>query len=164
MNKIYFNIKDLFITQWKNDLNNDNRSSSTSKNKLRTYRLFKQKFGLEEYLTKLQNYELRNIMSKFRLGSHKLKIETGRHSKTPVEKRTCPTCIDQLEDEKHFIMYCKSYQRDRECLFHYISSKIPNFLTLDDNTKFTKIMSNNSCLIKLAQFIKIGLLTRQHPP
>ena len=42
------------------------------------------------------------ILSKFRLSAHRLRIETGRHTKpkTLLEKRKCHTC-NNLEDEFH---------------------------------------------------------------
>ena len=47
---------------------------------------------------------------KFRLGSHKLKIETGRWTNTPRELRLCSTC-NQLEDEFHIIFDCVNIHR-----------------------------------------------------
>ena len=47
---------------------------------------------------------------KFRLGSHKLKIETGRWTNTPRELRLCSTC-NQLEDEFHIVFDCVEIHR-----------------------------------------------------
>ena len=44
-------------------------------------------------------------MTKFRLGSHKLKIETGRWYRQPREARLCATC-GVLGDEQHAIYNC----------------------------------------------------------
>ena len=59
-------------------------------------------------------------MSKFRLSSHNLNIEKGRHQhpKLPVEKRICNVCDHgSVEDEEHFILHCPFYQEERIHLF-----------------------------------------------
>ena len=50
-------------------------------------------------------------MTKFRLGSHSLKIETGRWNRTPRENRLCATC-GVVGDEKHAIYTCSEILRD----------------------------------------------------
>ena len=47
---------------------------------------------------------------RFRLGSHKLPIETGRWNRTPRESRYCTTC-KVLGDERHFIYHCSLIER-----------------------------------------------------
>ena len=44
-------------------------------------------------------------ITRFRLGSHKLPIETGRWSRTPRENRLCPIC-HVLGDEYYFVFRC----------------------------------------------------------
>ena len=44
---------------------------------------------------------------KFRIGNHKLIIETGRYSQIPRVNRLCPTCgSNQIEDEIHLLFHC----------------------------------------------------------
>ena len=44
---------------------------------------------------------------KFRIGNHKLMIETGRYSQIPRVNRLCPTCgSNQIEDEIHLLFHC----------------------------------------------------------
>ena len=50
-------------------------------------------------------------MIKFRLGSHKLRIETGRWNRTPRAERLCTTC-SQLGDEYHTLFHCSEICRD----------------------------------------------------
>ena len=53
---------------------------------------------------------------KFRIGNHKLMIETGRYSQIPRVNRLCPTCgSNQIEDEIHLLFHCPkdSIFRDR---------------------------------------------------
>ena len=51
-------------------------------------------------------------LTKFRLGSHKLKIETGRWSRTKRELRLCSTCGDELGDEFHAVYSCSGVHRE----------------------------------------------------
>jgi hypothetical protein len=50
------------------------------------------------------------FLSKIRLSTHSLAIETGRYNKpfTPAEERYCKYCLNQVENEKHFLLYCKA--------------------------------------------------------
>ena len=46
-------------------------------------------------------------IAKFRLSSHNLRIETGRHMRpvTSVDQRKCLNCnTDNVEDERHFLL------------------------------------------------------------
>ena len=50
-------------------------------------------------------------MSKLRVSSHRLEIETGRWTwpvSTPFDERKCHIC-DRLEDEFHFLFECPLY-------------------------------------------------------
>ena len=61
-------------------------------------------------------------MTKFRLGSHNLRIETGRWNRTPRENRLCAAC-GVLEDEQHIVYSCTQIQRnDLTDLPHPLSS------------------------------------------
>ena len=57
----------------------------------------------------------RIVISRWRLSSHNLKIETGRYTmpKTPRDERTCGLCDTVVEDEQHAIFICPLYQRTR---------------------------------------------------
>ena len=52
------------------------------------------------------SHPLTHQIIKFRLGSHKLPIETGRWSRIPREERVCSTC-GVLGDELHFNNVCE---------------------------------------------------------
>ena len=58
----------------------------------------------------------RIVISRWRLSSHNLRIETGRYTrpKTPRDERTCGLCEAVVEDEQHVIFICPLYQRTRE--------------------------------------------------
>ena len=57
-------------------------------NKLRIYKLFKDNFKFEDYLT-MSTANQRRIITKFRISAHKLEIERGRYFNVPMEHRIC---------------------------------------------------------------------------
>src|SRR5690606_11142061 len=54
--------------------------------------------------------------------SNRLRIETGRWKKIPVEQRICQICLscDQVEDEAHFLLDCGVYNVVRERMYEVI--------------------------------------------
>ena len=51
------------------------------------YREINTNFDLQSYLLKIQNSKQRQALSKLRLSSHDLLIETGRHSGIAIEEK-----------------------------------------------------------------------------
>ena len=69
---------------------------------------------METYLVVIKDFKLRKCLSQFRLSSHSLDIEKGRHSKpkVPLERRICSFCKNNsVEDEEHFLLHCTHYKR-----------------------------------------------------
>ena len=56
-------------------------------------------------------HPLSESIIKFRLGSHKLPIETGRWKGLERSDRVCPECM-VLGDEEHFLFSCVQVRRD----------------------------------------------------
>ena len=50
-------------------------------------------------------------ITKFRVGSHLLKIETGRWNRTKREQRLCASC-NEVGDEFHAIYHCSEVCRE----------------------------------------------------
>lgn len=50
--------------------------------------------------------------SRIRLSSHRLRIETGRWSRTPRENRLC-TCNQGVQNEEHILLHCPVSQHSR---------------------------------------------------
>ena len=50
--------------------------------------------------------------SRLRLASHRLRIETGRWSRTPRDRRLCP--CGQIQDEEHVLAHCQITQHSRD--------------------------------------------------
>ena len=109
--------------------------------KLRTYSLFKKEIGCEKYLLEINNIEIRQSFTKFRLSNHTLSIEKGRHTspKTPKEERFCPFCPTKVEDEIHFLLECPTYLIPRNVLIENIVKDNPNFIS--QKSKFLQLMS-----------------------
>ena len=76
------------------------------KNKLHTYRKFKNIFHLEPHLLYL-NKEERHTLTKFRISSHRLEVERGRYFGLKFENRICKLCNDHVKDEEYFMISCK---------------------------------------------------------
>jgi hypothetical protein len=72
-----------------------------SKDKLRTYNMFKWNYESEEYVQKNFNRKMRSLIAQFRSGILPLQIEVGRFRNIPVENRVCFSCPDKIEDEFH---------------------------------------------------------------
>ena len=110
---------------------------------LRSYAVFKRDFFLEKYLLHESLVNRKNL-TRLRISSHKLSVETGRFNKTPLENRLCAMCDKGLvEDEFHFMISCTAYEKPRDHLFKYLSgfTDIQNF---PDNEIFSVLMSCNN--------------------
>ena len=77
-----------------------------------TYRLFKTRLKLENYLIDTNNRKHRVAFTKLRLSDHNLMIENGMHRRpiTPREYRFCPHCSLQVENEIHSLTTCNIYE------------------------------------------------------
>ena len=96
-------VLDVFKQSWYNDIAN-NRVLTLYKNYILS-------FDFEHYLKVLPN-KLRVALSRLRLSSHQLRIETGRYSQNIVDRaqRMCTFCNkSDIEDEYHFVLMCPVY-------------------------------------------------------
>ncbi len=141
------NLKAIFEFQWANALNKINQHSSSG-NKLRTYAIFKKHFNYEKYLDFNTDYKKRKSITKLRISAHKLEIESGRYQNkkkgkvlVPAKDRLCKFCSsNNVEDEKHVVMYCKNYTDDRRILFKLLDDIFPNLCQISDDEQFNFIM------------------------
>ena len=128
---------------WVTRLNNDIRKDNKQKNKLRTYRLFKQSFSREPYLVQIKSRETRVMLTKFRISSHTLHIESGRHPWKAENLRLCTLCSNQcVENELHFMLQCDAYSNYRTVFENNIAKENCNFCMLSDIDKFIWLLSN----------------------
>ena len=100
-------------------------------------------FFLEKYLLQESLVNRKNL-TRLRISSHKLSVETGRFDKTPLEKRLCAMCDKGLvKDEFHFMISCTAYEKPRDHLFKYLSS-FTDTQNLSDNEIFSVLMFCNN--------------------
>ena len=101
-------------------------------NKLRTYKMFKYKFGVEPYVKVRMPKKHRKVMAQFRAGVAPINVELMRYGneKTPLQERKCIHCKESVEDECHVIAECPLYDDIRTTLFQQISSHVANFMNL----------------------------------
>ena len=144
-------VQNKFITTWSTHLQNTELNP-----RLRTYRTIKHVFAMEPYLYLVKKTRYRQAIAEFRCSSHTLEIERGRHTnpKTPVADRKC-SCCDVIEDEKHILLICDMNKPQREYFFHKISRVYDGFVYLNDEEKFSFILTNNDpqCLSWLGDFL-----------
>ena len=135
---------------WYHSLFND--AGCENGNKLRLYRLYKDRLDTEEYVhsNHINRYQ-RSVLARLRSGSLPLKIETGRYNKTPLKDRTCNSC-QVIEDEIHFIVDCKLYDDLRYELFNLVSRDNDDFNKMSSLVKFILIMNTEHVNI-LAQTV-----------
>ena len=92
-------------------------------------------------------------MSKLRLSNHKLNIEVGRHKNIARDLRTCPFCVDDVEDEMHFLIKCELYKVSRDALWKEVQQNTTNFINYDTEMKFKHLMENEDTIDKVASFV-----------
>ena len=66
------------------------------------FREIRETFDLSSYLLKFQNRKQRNAITKLRLSSHSLFIETGRHTGVARENRKCTLCKKKMTNSISF--------------------------------------------------------------
>jgi hypothetical protein len=126
---------------------------------LDTYKHFKSNFDYEEYLDILP-FSARCALSKIRLSSHSLRIQTGRFGQNRLARheRLCLCCNSgDIEDEYHFICICKMFDNLRKRYLKRCFYARPSVF------KFIELMksSNKTILRNLCIFIKEALSVRQ---
>ena len=73
--------------------------------KLNLYKKIKSKFRMEEYLLRIENREIRQSVTKFRMSGNKFPIESDRCLKIPKELRICAICREGIGDEYHYFLH-----------------------------------------------------------
>lgn len=142
---VRYSLQFRFKIWWHKNLFDDTLSRSEHGNKLRVYRQFKNIFHKEEYLDTIKNRKYMSTFAQFRISCHKLNIETGRYlakkERLPPHLRLCQTC-KKCEDEKHFIMYCSTYDKQRELFLNEINTIAPTCKNLSNDELFLYFMGN----------------------
>ena len=95
-----------------------------NKPKLRTYRKMKTELKKERYLL-IEDRKTRRQITKMRIGTNDLRIETGRWKGEEVSERRCLMCMQgSIEDEEHFMLHCTAYRGNRDKMFNIVSVQL----------------------------------------
>jgi hypothetical protein len=82
-------------------------------------------FEARAYLGEIKSKTNRRMLACFRIGSHMLRVETGRWSNEAQNTRVCPVCSSgAVEDEKHLIFECPSYYETRSKIRTHIFKEL----------------------------------------
>ena len=94
------------------------------KPRLRLYKKLKTRLVIEDYVVELDR-EQRRHLTMLRGGTNKLRIETGRWKKEREAERVCNVCLCcEVEDERHFILRCPYYVKERIDMFEKIRNEV----------------------------------------
>lgn len=129
-------------------------ASIRSSSKCTLYKEVKIVFELEKYLVCLPR-SLYIYLTKLRLSSHKLPIETGRYNNTPRELRVCDMCSDNvLGDEYHLILECNNNTITNLRNLH-LPKDIVSRPSMYSFTNMLKSLHNDDIGVNLAIFLKM---------
>jgi hypothetical protein len=147
--------------KWLQDLWNDTKNCDNG-NKLRLYRLYKERVLPELYVVKNMPRYYRQSLAKLRSCTLPIHIETGRFAKIPLNERVCVFCHkNQVEDEKHFLLDCDLYNDLRFNLFQHMCILDNDFMNLPSLAKFCMIMTTESVQFILAKCIYLMFQRRK---
>ena len=107
------------------------------------YATHKDEYIIEPYLNHVSIKKHRTSLAKLRVSDHKLRIQSGRQTrtKTPRELRFCEYCPNKIEDEAHFLCECIADFKIKSDFLNLVSSKYPQFNELcDKNLKYKFLM------------------------
>ena len=139
--------KALFYEKWLYDIANNSQCE--------VYQLFKQTWGLSNYLT-LLDAKRRVPLSKFLTRNHYLPINANRFKKSgePDKSTMCALCPDQVPgDELHYLFHCSAFDDIRKCC--PILSKNPPTTVDQAHVKFGEVFTSRdrTILSKLSKLI-----------
>ena len=126
---------------WKDSLGEPDSENG----KLSTYRLIKNTFSFENYLSAIRCKKYRSIYTSIRISAHQLAIEKDRYAKPfiPRGQRLCRICSKSqaIEDEKHFLLECCAYEKERQNTLAEIYKIYPQIEKLNTLDKFIYLMT-----------------------
>ena len=107
----------------------------------------------------------KKCIARFRVSSHRLGIETGRHKKSPipVDNRVCANCLGPLlDDELQLITQYRYHRTERTKLYDTAKMHIGEFEDCSNYDKFALILGSQSApvLIVLGNFLYTHLRKR----
>lgn len=138
-------LKDQYIQNWTSLL----KISSSSVN----FRLFKDEFKRSQYFGLIPDNLCRNFLA-FRTRNHKLPVELGRWIGTPLNERKCTLCNEDIGDEFHFIMKCRSFNGPRKQLINPLYSIKPNVIKYKKLLNTTNIQQLTNLCIFIGKILR----------
>ena len=117
-----------------------NARNGNRRNKLRTYRQYKQAFKSEMYLKCSMSRAHMSSYAKFGCGMSPIRTETGHYERLNYNDRTCFNCIDKTENV-YVLLDCPVYQPLSESLFAKLCIEFPNIMTSADDEKLSAFLS-----------------------
>ena len=133
-------LHDQFIQNWSEGI--------TKGGKCTVYRIIKNTFGFEKYLTELP-VNNRILMTKFRCRNHRLPIEAGCRAQTR-DLRLCLHCND-IGDEYHYLLCCPLFREEHKKYINVKFWKRPS--TIQPEQLFKQNDYNN--VLQLSLFVKV---------
>ena len=130
-----------FLNSWTDDINRENARQGVGRNKLRTYRTYKNVYITEQYLNCIMPYYYRSAYAKFRCGVAPIRLETGRYERLPEELRTCFNCPNSIENEEHVLLKCPLYSGLRVLMFNTLLNEFPGIYSKDEHEQLSAILS-----------------------
>ena len=138
-NVIKQRIIDTYRQRWHENVSNSQQ--------LISYYRLKQTHDFEKYLDIIKETKFRSSLTRFRVSSHYLRIESGRYENIPRENRICINCpMKVVENEYHFLLVCPMYRHLRIKYFKPYFCHWPSLYTLMSST-------NTKTILNLAKFI-----------
>ena len=140
--------KDIDISLWSIDL--------TDMDRLRTYRILKDRFCFEDCLNDNMNASYKQLFIKFRCGLLDLRVNTGRIESLAYNDRICQVCNSDIETEMHFLLECPYYDHLRHDFFP------APFYLYPSTMQFKRLINHKSLEVrtKICQYIIHALRLR----
>lgn len=135
-----------YKNRWYDEVNSERGVSTTGRNKLRTYKMFKNTYSVEAYVKTVMPKCYRSALAKFRCGVAPIRVETGRYERLPLGERLCPLCNDDIETELHIITSCHIYNDLRDQLYKRAREHSQNFDSFSNIQKMCFILSSDQCV------------------
>ena len=105
---------------------------------------------MEQYLDTITDIRYRTALTRLGTISHILEIERGRYTytvpRTPICDRLCINCND-VEDEIHFLVYCKLYEESRNIFYQKVARRNSDFVDFTDHEKYIFLMKTTDPFI-----------------
>jgi len=109
------------------------------------------------YLELTSKLSERKELVKFRIGNHKLMIETGRYSQIPRVNRLCPPCgSNQIDDEIPLLFHCPKYPIFRDRFYRKLEYHLPYIKRLSTLEATKELMNSDNCFVNI-QFVRFIL-------